>query len=430
MENSAARYVQRIELNVKGREKTPRNELYYDSLFGDGYLKVRRTSKTGEESVRLYAFDGVNPTIYRDEATGRNKTVCMALKEYVEESGFFMMDDTRAIPRNRLGIGLEEVLYALYYGEEIDKQYLKSLNVSAGITRGLANHIFEYHDVLGLDELRGPSGERLPVTLLWKETLYSNKVGAVHRATNKGTTDSCIYHLSGDVMVISHDGTFFYTEWDETLVDILGRIGSRVVSDGALKFVIDNVHVPFSAIIHMYRTSRIGEETMPEDIKRIYSSDFTSKRLEVDHLTENKFNNFGWALALMPRRVNSRMRNWRSHVKHPYYFFTVFDEQAACCKVQCGVTNDNVVWNKQFLFDWSNVKIGAERYKSCFIEFWEKLPKEYKLVEPSDLSKLHFWADPAKASEEDNPMIQMIHLLESEYEEYCEGVFVEMPVID
>lgn len=411
--------LKRIELNSRV------NELYYNDSTLEGYLKVWRNGKAGKEDVRIYRFedfrcparDFVDGLVYEE---GDMFVDCLV--RYINQQGGFQVYKTRNAPVHRKkngSLGLEELYYALANGKKLDVKELKALRIRMSVPHPI---MIIGAEELNRDEFKDENGKRYLIYWLSRTAIHSEKRFSWDHSRG------VIYNDLGST-VVTWEGELFWVDKNEGLEKILQRLSNKKIEEGALKLRVGGEYIPLGAVVYIYFTIIKAEGV--EEISLIndgYKS-YREQDYVVDHLTENKQNNHIWALALMPHWVNGGMRDRRSRVKAPYFFYTVYDLVSKCCKVQCGVIADNVKWEKRFAFDWSNVDDAAQRYKACFDEFWDKLPREYKLDKPGEESCLYYWAEPERATDTNNPLMHLHHMQEDCFKEYKQGAFVDLPLL-
>lgn len=272
------------------------------------------------------------------------------------------------------------------------------------------------------DWFKGSDGASLPIYDLTVNNIESDEYKTPR---HKGGV------IANDVVYCG--GEVFYTQIDGGLRHLLDAIRSMRTYKGNLKFWISEKYVPFAAIVCIYHSFYKNVECSPEMVlatyKELQSSCKSAEKLDVDHLCENKGNNYVWALALMPHGINGGLNNRRSKIKAPYFFYTVYDLATRHCKVRCGVETESGCWEKSFCFEWGNPRKSAQQYYVCFLEFWDRLPVEYRLEKSDDSSWLHYWAKPERAQDERNPLIQLLHKPLNSFEQYSAGALADLPVL-
>jgi hypothetical protein len=128
--------------------------------------------------------------------------------------------------------------------------------------------------------------------------------------------------------------------------------------------------------------------------------------LVCDHLTENRCNNFPWALALIPENLNKHFGE-RAAIAKPYFFFTVWDAKALIYKVKLGIMDDDVCWERRYSFlSLDEQRDGKFLYKEIFSAFKQKIGSEYTHTDGE--TYLRQWGDPERAYDTDNPLTAMV----------------------
>lgn len=126
--------------------------------------------------------------------------------------------------------------------------------------------------------------------------------------------------------------------------------------------------------------------------------------LVCDHLTENRSNNYSWALAMVPNNFNATFGE-RSAIAKPYFFYTVWDKKSFCYRIKFGADDGVNCWEQRYsLMTLDEQTTGGKyAYKEMFIAFLKKIGSQYASTEAE--TYLRHWSDPKYAYDVDNPLI-------------------------
>jgi len=125
--------------------------------------------------------------------------------------------------------------------------------------------------------------------------------------------------------------------------------------------------------------------------------------LVCDHLTENRANNFSWALAMLPDELNKRFGN-RAAIAKPYFFFTIFDKKSLSYRVVLGFDDGTQHWERRYSFISLDEQRGREKYlyREIFKAFKAKIGPTYAQTDGETF--LREWSAPERVHDKGNPL--------------------------
>lgn len=392
--------MKQVFADEKGRNMILEGECYH-------YLIVRGRRK-GEEVQAVCAFDGGLVRMRQ----GKWRAVADLLAEDIQENGLFYLDKC-SLPRRsntskqgeKPERSIEKVLYRLYYLQDSGASKIKLAN------RQGINIVSKIRD-------------ENEANLLKENTVFDLSAGNIKSevrgasAYNMGT----IFY-DGSNIGISYNGEIFYTNYEKKLLTLLKKVRSWSVEGKEALRAEMGKSVPFAAIVWAYHHGLIPDEADANAAIMKGYDRLMEQGLEVDHLTENKRNNYLYALAAVPKRINSTLQNFRTCIKKPYYFYTVYSLPTQRLLVKCGFYNDVNSWEKKFSFDLSD-GAGADEYLVCFSAFKEMARCAGAFSnDPEGTSMLAYWADTRRAQDRENPLTELLAEPLENFDQYEAGAF-------
>lgn len=123
--------------------------------------------------------------------------------------------------------------------------------------------------------------------------------------------------------------------------------------------------------------------------------------LVCDHLTEDRANNYSWALAIVPEGLNKNFGN-RSAIAKPYFFFTIFDKKSLSYRVTLGFDDGTQHWERRYSFIGLDEQRGQEKYlyKEIFKAFKDKISPTYAQTDGETF--LRKWSAPDRVHDKGN----------------------------
>lgn len=324
---------------------------------------------------------------------------------------------------NQHKMRLYDLVYGLYYNKPLDQ--VKSLHVR------LIDHV----PCLSL-------GGVTIFDLSLRNLRSSEKLSPIVLNGRYGSTENsqayCLFVKEGDDLVFYFHEKQFVTTYDKSLYGILctcNGVGTWDTSDDALRLALYEkgrlVHIPFSEVVGEFFRGNIGTDHPIRDILRNHS-DLGAKpggRYVYDHLSHNKQNNYPWALALIPGKINSRLTG-RDKIRQPYFFLTVYDAVHRKYRVKMGAYA--LGWERRYLFEdlaYSNAdnddsvftvqyNPGKRADNPLYVALFEAFKAHIGTGNTkSQLSYLTYWADPQRAHCNGNMLTDMLAEPESDYQD-------------
>lgn len=174
---------------------------------------------------------------------------------------------------------------------------------------------------------------------------------------------------------------------------------------------VESVQIAFGEIVYQYHHNVNGISLIDprEDGIRFAQKliqnhkDMMDAGLVCDHLTEERSNNYSWALAMLPNNFNAPFGE-RSAVAKPYFFFTVWDKKSFYYRVKFGIDDNKLHWERQYSFVTldEQTKNGKYLYKEMFSTFLKRIGPEYAHTEAETF--LREWSAPERVHDKDNPL--------------------------
>lgn len=132
--------------------------------------------------------------------------------------------------------------------------------------------------------------------------------------------------------------------------------------------------------------------------------DMMGAGLVCDHLTENRSNNYSWALAMVPNNFNATFGE-RSAIAKPYFFYTVWDKKSFYYRIKFGADDGVNCWEQRYSLMTLDEQTtdGKYAYKEMFVAFLEKIGSQYASTEAE--TYLRHWSNPKHVYDADNPLI-------------------------
>lgn len=242
--------------------------------------------------------------------------------------------------------------------------------------------------------------------------------------------------VSPPCMGVKCDGISFHTAYDQRLCKFLSEIPNWNISkEGALKTNIgaggkDSLFIPYANIVVAHHRGLIpyDQNNVRDKLKAIYDS-ITAKGFETDHLSERKTNNYLHLLALTDKSVNGATRNFRTRIKAPFFFYTVYDHMRERCLVHLGIEGTN--WEKYIVFNSLVDESEYKLYLDCLKAFKGKADEAGCLMDkPGEDSLLYHWAAPERMSDRTNPLNLLIAKPMDIFIRYSEVIFWDMPAVE
>lgn len=178
---------------------------------------------------------------------------------------------------------------------------------------------------------------------------------------------------------------------------------------------VESIAISFAEIIYQYHHNVNGISMIDprkDGVKFAHQliqnhRDMMDFDLVCDHLTENRANNYSWALAMVPNNLNATFGE-RSAVAKPYFFYTVWDKKSFCYLVNFGFNDGTHHWHRQysFLTLYDKTEAGKYLYKEIYSSFRKKINPEY--ADTEDETYLRYWGDPIRAYDKGNPLTSML----------------------
>lgn len=142
--------------------------------------------------------------------------------------------------------------------------------------------------------------------------------------------------------------------------------------------------------------------------------DMMDAGLVCDHLTENRANNYSWALAMVPNNFNATFGE-RAAIAKPYFFYTVWDKKSFCYRIKFGMDDGAYHWEQRYSLVSLDelMKGGKYLYKEIFSEFLKRIGPEF--AHTGEETYLRYWSDPKHTYVEDNPLIGILKELIEAY---------------
>lgn len=179
----------------------------------------------------------------------------------------------------------------------------------------------------------------------------------------------------GDDLVIQVNDYAFCTTYDPLLHKVLGNVirgykvnqGTRpeekAANNPALIFRVKNGYGPtkdiaFAEIVHQFFSGfdslrEIAEtgDWVEMSRKIVQNHFFLSSYNQVcDHMTENRSNNHPWAVGMIPQSLNKSIGS-RASIGYPYYFLTMRDTHTGIYKIELGVNDGQICWERRYQLD-------------------------------------------------------------------------------
>lgn len=352
------------------------------------------------------------------------------LAEYIETIRAFVVGSDGLPYDRRKGekdISLARVLLSFYSGVEIEE----TDNVNA--------QMVDDREVV-LESLTDQEEIEFFKTHYVYNFTAGNLVSDVHG------TEVC---FNGNVFVAPPDmyvkckGESFHTTYDQKLCKFLLDTPNWNVGSGALKTNISaasvdhadskskkSFFIPYANIVVAHHRGLIpyNKNNVRDKLKAIYDS-ITAKGLEIDHLSERKNNNYLHLLALTNKSVNGAAHNFRTRIKAPFFFYTVYDHIRERCLVHLGI--EGTGWERYIVFNSLEDEESYKMYLECLKTFRDYADAAGCLMDkPGEESLLYYWAEPARMSDKANPLNQLLAKPLDVFIRYNKAVFWGIPTIE
>lgn len=248
-----------------------------------------------------------------------------------------------------------------------------------------------------------------------------------------------VIHSNGHIVVdypamsVKCDGKNFCTLYDQKLCSLLTAVPNWNLVRGALTTNVGtgesgkSIFVPYASIIVAYHRELVPNDTDNiRDKLKVIDQEINRKHLLVDHLTERKENNYPFLLALTTNNVNDTVRNFRTRIRKPFFFYTAVDHARKICLVWLGI--EGTSWERHIVFGDLTEERECGLYLQCFERFKEIAKAAgYFLKRSGDDSLLYYWANPDRMNDKRNPLVQLISKPMSIFTVYHDGVFFDIP---
>ncbi len=231
----------------------------------------------------------------------------------------------------------------------------------------------------------------------------------------------------GDHIRAQFNGKAFFTEYDPRLYAGICRSAiSWKVNPGTRDKEIEEdnpmlvcmvsdlqqrVAISFAEIVCQYHQNLNGlADIEPRQGGYQFAEKLIANHLELrknglvcDHLTENRANNYSWALAIVPERLNKNFGS-RSAIAKPYFFFTIFDKKSLSYRVILGFDDGTQHWERRYSFIGLDEQRGREKYlyKEIFRAFKAEIGQIYAHTKGKTF--LREWSAPERVHDKDNPL--------------------------
>lgn len=380
------------------------------------------TAKHGATQNKIYGFSGSLSTPYVDE---ESPAMCIFTVESnnKKEIGFIFnngSDDVHSwkLIMDHIGGGhrkhlvypddwsaIKNIVLSLYNGQPLNTKHGKSKVIMSKplyvMDDGTETEIYDFR----IGNLY-PSTERVPI--------YRN---------------GYLAHEGNDIRA-HFKGKSFFTEYDPLLYaglcsSVVGwklNYGTRekekqrdnpmlvcMVSD-----FTENVAISFAEIVYQFhhhvnglslidpRKDGIGFARMLIQNHR----DMMDAGLVCDHLTEDRLNNFSWALAMIPNNFNATFGE-RSAIAKPWYFYTIWDKKSFLYRVEFGFDDGTLHEEHRYSFVtlYEQTESKEYLYKKLFSSFCKRIGVECAHTDGD--TYLRYWGNPEHAHNANNPLIAM-----------------------
>lgn len=231
----------------------------------------------------------------------------------------------------------------------------------------------------------------------------------------------------GDLIRAQFNGKAFFTEYDPRLYAGICRSainwkvnpGTRdkeIKQDNPMLVCMvsdlqQSVAISFAEIVCQYHRNLNGlADIEPRQGGYQFAEKLIANHLELrknglvcDHLTENRANNFSWAVAMVPEGLNKNFGN-RSAIAKPYFLFTIFDKKRFSYRVALGFDDGTQHWERRYSFIGLDEQRGQEKYlyKEIFKAFKAKIGPDYAQTDGETF--LREWSAPERVHDKDNPL--------------------------
>ena len=244
------------------------------------------------------------------------------------------------------------------------------------------------------------------------------------------TIDGIIFRENND-LVARIDDHAFYTTYNPLLYEILSntiqgykvnpgtRPEEKAANNPSLILRVKNGYGPtkdiafaeivyqfFSGLDSLREIAETGDWTKTSR-KIVQNHFFLSSYNQVcDHLTENRANNYPWAVGMIPQSLNKTIGS-RASIGYPYYFLTMRDVHTGIYKIKLGVNNGQVCWERRYQLE-NLGELGWQCgdgpiYTTIFRAFQRRIGK--KNSSTTGETCLRKWGNPVYAHDPDNPFV-------------------------
>ena len=244
------------------------------------------------------------------------------------------------------------------------------------------------------------------------------------------TIDGIIFRENND-LVARIDDHAFYTTYNPLLYEILSntiqgykvnpgtRPEEKPANNPSLILRVQNDYGPtkdiafaeivyqfFSGLDSLREIAETGDWTKTSR-KIVQNHFFLSSYNQVcDHLTENRANNYPWAVGMIPQSLNKTIGS-RASIGYPYYFLTMRDVHTGIYKIKLGVNNGQVCWERRYQLE-NLGELGWQCgdgpiYTTIFRAFQRRIGK--KNSSTTGETCLRKWGNPVYAHDPDNPFV-------------------------
>ena len=409
--------------------KKGRNKLYINN-YGDGYLVI--TDQKWESSGNKPLAARFTGGWLRPRIDGSQVPIYQHIAEFIADhgrfySGRFPKTQKSGDPRQ---YKLVILLYALYHGltyDEAEQEHPYRAFVRPILITGedkAEREFIDNHTILDFST--------------------ENICGNTH-VTMLHTNGYITQDPHGDTMISVKDKLFYvnsadgkndlnqilkYQTWSLPGLNKAANVNLGVSGESA---------IPLAQIVWGYCHGMVtldNKQDVRAQLVRLRKY-FREQNLVVDHLTEQVENNRPYAIAAMDKAINQSLKNWRTQIGAPYFFYSSYDHQSNQCLVWCGIrAKDNgLQWERYIVFGDLREKEEAQKYAECVKAFRKRIPKEYTSKETKETSLLRYWATTANGyndyggaeDEENNPLLTIFQVPKEKFVTYTEDIFDNLP---
>lgn len=379
------------------------------------------TAKHGATQNRIYGFSGSFDKVYDNKDSLELCIFSIAAKDKGKEVGYIFdnsSDNAHSWERIRDYIGGGHRKYLVYLD---DQSTVKNMILSLYSGQPMGTKHGRSKVVMDKPRYIMEDGTKI----------YDLRIGNLYPPTERIPFYSNGYLAYEGKDIRAHfNGRSFFTEYDPLLYAGLYssvtrwklNYGTRekekqndnpmlvcMVSD-----FIEEVAIAYAEIIYQYHHNVNGLSLIDPRKDGIgfaqklikNHKDMMDAGLVCDHLTENRSNNYSWALAMVPNNFNATFGE-RSAIAKPWYFYTIWDKRSFCYRVEFGIDDGTRHEERRYSFVTldERTKDGKYLYKELFSTFRQRIGPECAHTE--DETYLRYWGNPERTYNVDNPLVAM-----------------------